>query len=211
MRAIRAELRKLLTLPSLRLTALLTVAVNLLLCLGYATAKSRGEPNDNALAPLSYAQAGFLILGVLAAASEYQAGGQIHTTLLALPRRWPLQAAKAVTLVAVTLPVAAVATATVALLAGDATRMAAATGYLTLTTVLAASVAGLVRRVIPAMVALLTLYFIIGPLLRSRWHASAAWLPETAAMDPSRGAVATVVWTLAAMALAGFAFHRRDA
>jgi ABC-2 type transport system permease protein len=213
MNIARAELRKLLTLPSLRLTVLLTWTANLLLTYAYASARSRGEPlgDDAALAPLGYTQAGFLVLGVLAAASEYQAGGQIRTTLLAIPRRLPLQATKALTLAAVTLPVAAATAATSTLSAGGAARTPAATAYLTLTTLLAAAVAGLVRRAEPAVVLLLSLYFIAGPLLRTRSGAIAAYLPDTAALDPSRGAAATIIWTLSALALAVLTFHRRDA
>jgi len=104
---LRAELRKLLTLPSLRLTALLTWAGTALLA--YANVSTASA---DGLAPLGYTQAGFLVLGVLATASEYQAGGQIRTTLLAMPRRLPLHAAKTLTLAAVTLPVAAATAAT---------------------------------------------------------------------------------------------------
>jgi ABC-2 type transport system permease protein len=208
-----AEGRKLLTLPSLRLTALLTWIGTLMLAYAYAAAESRGEPlgNDAGLAPLGYTQAGFLVLGVLAAASEHQAGGQIRTTLLAMPRRLPLYAAKAVTLAAVTLPLAAATAVTSTVPGGDAAQTPAATAYLMLTTLLAAAVASLVRRAVPAVVLLLSLYFIAGPLLRTRSDTIAAYLPDTAALDPSRGAAATIIWTLSALALAALAFHRRDA
>jgi hypothetical protein len=64
---------------------------------------------------------------------------------------------------------------------------------------------------VPAVVLLLTLYFIAGPLLRARFDASAAYLPDTAAHDPPRGAAATIIWTLSALAIAALTFHRRDA
>ena len=213
MNTARAELRKLLTLPSLRLTALLTCAANVLLSYAYVSAESRGDPlgPDPALAPLGYTQAGFVVLGVLAAVSEYQAGGQIRSTLLAMPRRLPLQAAKALTLAVVTLPVAAAVAATSTLPAGEPAWMPTATVYLTLTTLLAAAVAGLVRRAEPAVVLLVTLYFIAGPMLRARSDAVAAYLPDTAALDPSRGAAATILWTISALVLAVLVFHRRDA
>ncbi|MEU4555378.1 hypothetical protein [Micromonospora violae] len=212
MNTVRAELCKLLTLPSLRLTALLTVAANLLLTYAYATAESRGEPlgDDAALAPLGYSQAGFLVLGVLAAASEYQEGGQLRTTLLAMPRRLPLQGAKALALAALTLPVAAATAATSTVPADGVGWVPAATGYLTLTTLLGAAVAGVVRHAVPAVVLLLGLYFIAGPLLRAKLSSSAAYLPDTAALDPSGGAAATITWTLAALMLAALTFHVRD-
>jgi hypothetical protein len=195
---LRAETRKLLTLPSLRLTALLTWAGTGLLA--YASA--------DALVPLSYTQAGFLVLGVLATTSEHQAGDQIRTTLLAMPRRARLCAAKAGTLAAVTLPVAVVIAVTSTAPAGEAGRAPAATGYLICTTLLGAAVGVLVRRAVPAILPLLVLYFIAGPLLRTRF---AAYLPDTAVLDPSRGATATITWTLAALTLAFLAFRRRDA
>lgn len=213
MNTAHAELRKLLTLPSLRLTALLTWTATLLLTFVYASADSRGGPlgDTAALAPLSYTQAGFLVLGVLAAASEYQEGGQIRTTLLAMPRRLPLQAVKALALGAVTLPVAAATAATSTLPANGATWMPAATAYLTLTTLLGAAVASVLRRAVPAVILLLGLYFIAGPLLRARPGSSAAYLPDTAALHPSGGAAATIIWTLSALTIAALTFHRRDA
>ncbi|WP_406070940.1 hypothetical protein [Micromonospora sp. NBC_01638] len=81
----------------------------------------------------------------------------------------------------------------------------------TLTTLLAAAVTGVVRRALPAVVLLLGLYFIAGPLLRARFATSAAYLPDTAALDPPRGASATIIWTLSALTLAALLFHRRDA
>jgi hypothetical protein len=128
-----------------------------------------------------------------------------------MPRRLPLQAAKATTLAAAALPVAAATAAVSALAAGDAARIPAATAYLTLTTLLAAAVAGLVRHPVPAVLLLLSLYFIVDPLLRARFDALAGYLPDTAALDPSRGAAATIMWTLFSLALAVLVFHRRDA
>ncbi|WP_405431640.1 hypothetical protein [Micromonospora sp. NBC_00617] len=213
MNAARAELVKLLTLPSLRRTALLTWTANLLLTCAYASAESRGEPlgGDAALAPLGYTQAGFLVLGVLAASSEYQEGGQIQTTLLAMPRRLSLQAAKALALTALTLPLAAATAVTSTLPADGVTWTPVATAYLTLSTLLAAAVACIVRRAVPAVVLLLGLYFIAGPLLRAGARSSAAYLPDTAALDPAHGAAATITWTLCALTLAAFVFHHRDA
>ena len=198
MNTAHAELRKLLTLPSLRRTALLTWAGTVLLA--YASA--------DALAPLVYTQAGFLVLGVLAAASEHQAGGQIRTTLLAMPRRLPLHAAKAGVLAAVTVPVAAAIALTSTLPAGEIGRAPAATAYLVSATLIGAAAGGLLRRAVPAVVPVLLLYFVAGPLLRDRF---AAYLPDTALTDPSRGAAALVLWTVSAFALAALAFHRRDA
>ncbi|MDG4809368.1 hypothetical protein O7634_21695 [Micromonospora sp. WMMD1120] len=63
----------------------------------------------------------------------------------------------------------------------------------------------------PAAIVLLGLYFVAGPLLRASSSTSAAYLPDTAALDPSRGAAATIAWTCAALTLAAVVFRRRDA
>ena len=213
MNAVRAELRKLLTLPSLRLTVLLTWGVTGLLAYAYALAAAHGRPatDEAASAPLFYAQAGFLVLGALAAASEHQGGAQIRVTLLAMPRRLPLQAVKALTLAGVALPVAAVTAAISALVAEEPARIPAATAYLTLTTLLGSAVAVLVRQAVPAVLSLLVLHFVAGPLLRARFDDVAAYLPDTAAVDPGTGLAATIGWVAVALAAATAAFHRRDA
>ena len=188
MTAVHAELRKLLTLPSLRRTALLTLAATALL--RYASGSAVG-----------YAQAGFLILGVLAVASEHQAGGQIRTTLLAMPRRLRLYAGKTVALAAATLPVALAAAA------GDP----AATAYLVSTTLLAFAAATLVRQAVPAVLVVLGLYFTASPLLRGRWAGLGAYLPDTAGWADPRDLTATAAWTACLLAIAAWSFHRRDA
>jgi ABC-2 type transport system permease protein len=200
---LRAEWRKLVTLPSLWLTAALTLSATLLLAYVLAAA---GQPDG--LTPLGYTQAGFVAFGVLAAASEHQGGDQIRVTLVAMPRRLPLYAAKMLALAAVTVPFAAAVGGVSTVAAGEAGRWPAATVYLVLTTLLAAAVGGLVRRAEIAAVLLLAGYFIVFPLLRGRYGAA---LPDTAALDPSRGAAATAIWAAGAVALAGYAFHRRDA
>jgi ABC-2 type transport system permease protein len=173
---LRAELRKLLTLPSLRLTALLTLAASLVV-------------------PVQYTQAGFVVFGVLAAASEHQGGDQFRATLLAMPRRLPLYTAKMLTLAGVTAPLAAVVAVPSVV-------------PLTLTTLLAAAVGGLIRHAEAAAVLLLVVYFVACPLLRGRF---APFLPDTATLEASRGDAAAVVWALTAMVLAACVFHRRDA
>ncbi|MEV4764857.1 hypothetical protein AB0J89_19785 [Micromonospora chokoriensis] len=213
MNTARAELRKLLTLPSLRLTMLLTWGATALLAYAFSSAAHcrQGACDEAALAPLLYTQAGFLVLGALAGASEHQGGAQIRATLLAMPRRLPLQAAKALTLAGVALPAATVTATTSALVAGESARIPAATAYLTLTTLLGSAVAVLARRAVPAVLSLLMLHFVAGPLLRSRFDDVAAYLPDTAAVDPGTGLAATICWVAAATAAATAAFHLRDA
>ena len=90
MRYVRAELRKLVTLPSVQLTAVLIVA---------ATALLRWVDAE----PVPYTQAGFLVIGAFLAVDSLTA------SVLAMPRRLTLHVARALTLVFAILPLATVA------------------------------------------------------------------------------------------------------
>ncbi|GLY98672.1 hypothetical protein [Actinoplanes sp. NBRC 103695] len=174
---VTAELLKLLTLPSLLLTAVLTLTTAAVV--SWADAE-----------PVPYAQAGFLVLGVLAATDSPVA------TLIAMPQRLPLHAARALTLGVLALPLAAAA--------GDAL-------YLTCTTLLAFGVATLVRLPLPSVLTLLGSHFIACPLLRAASTDVAPFLPDAAAGAPSRGLLTTAAWTACALTLSAWSFTRRDA
>ncbi|GLX99781.1 hypothetical protein [Actinoplanes sp. NBRC 101535] len=188
----RAEVIKLSTLPSLRLTALLTVAATLLL----TTADVPGPV-------LVHTQAGFLVLGALAGAHEHQGGRQIDATLLAMPRRTVLPAARSAALAVVTVPVA--------LLAATGDGRPGAWLYLTATTLTAAGVGALLRNPVAAVGALLTAYHIGFPILIARLPAAGAWSPGTALLEPGRGAAAMIAGTVLALLAATVSLARRDA
>lgn len=175
MSTARAELLKLVTLPALALTVGLTWALTASLRLVAGGAD-----------PIPFARAGFLVLGVLAAASEFD-GGQLRTTLLGTPRRVRLQVVKALVLVLATLPVAAVTVLVAG--TGDPVR-------LVLTTLLAAGVATVVRHPVAAVVVVFGYYYVLGPFVRDRF-ADGLWLPAA--------------WTLAALLAGTVAVVRRDA
>ncbi|WP_229071148.1 hypothetical protein [Actinoplanes sp. DH11] len=156
---IRAEVAKLGTLPSVWITLTLTWAVTLLLRL----AELPGSV-------LVHTQAGFLVLGVLAATQEHDRGRQIHATLLAMPRRATLTMAKALALLALTVPFAAVTAAT----AGAP----GAAGYLTFATLAACGAGLILRHGVVAAGVVLTAYLIVVPLVRAR-------LPDVAAVLPA--------------------------
>ncbi|MFF5077920.1 hypothetical protein ACFY36_12770 [Actinoplanes sp. NPDC000266] len=177
MTAVHAEIRKLLTLPPLLFTAALTAGAALL-------------PE-----PAPYSQVGFLLFGVLAATHEFQ--GQLGASLLAVPRRARLAAAKVAALVAV---------------AGPLTLLTPpASAYLLATTLTAAGVGLLLRSTLPSVAVTLTAYLMVGPLLRARFPASAPWLPDTALLQPAEGAAATAACTIAVLAAATTALIHRDA
>jgi hypothetical protein len=177
-RAVRAEVIKLATLPSLRITLALTWAVLLLLRL-----------TDPPGGVLPYGQIGILILGVLAAGHEYQAGGQIRASLLAVPRRPLLAGAKIVALIVAAAPFVLVT----ALLAGDP----GATGGLLPDLLLAAAVGTVVRHPAGAAGVVLIAYEIAAPLVRTH-------LPHVAWPSPG-------VWAAAAVLIAMATFCRREA
>ncbi|MCE7012100.1 hypothetical protein LWC34_56210 [Kibdelosporangium philippinense] len=118
--------------------------------LGIAGVLSFADTGD---APVVFAQAGFIVLGVVAITSEYQ-GRQIYTTLAVTPRRIPIYLSKMVVLLSVAAPTA--------VLVGRASETAV---HLVLTTLIAASVASVLRRTIPAIAGLLGYYFILSPFL----------------------------------------------
>ena len=124
---LASELVKLVTLRSAWITALATAVV----CIGAAAlfAPSVGDAilaNDPALAPgtvpesvglewISLGIIGILIIGVNAGSSEYT-GGQLKTSLLAVPSRLTLAFTKALALFVVTLSLAVVTIPTLSIL-----------------------------------------------------------------------------------------------
>lgn len=175
MSTLRAELLKLVSLPALALTVGLTWGLTVLLALVAGGAD-----------PIPYVRAGFLVLGVLAASSEYE-GGQLRTTLLGVPRRARLQLAKALALALVAAPAAVV------------TVLVAGTGdvaYLVLITLLAAGVTTVLRHAVAGVVVVLGYYYVLGPFVRDRFD-DGLWLPAA--------------WALAVLLAAAVAVGRRDA
>ena len=238
-RSVRAETLKLLSLPATHLTALGTLVTSVVLAIAFGAAGRQGGTGttsvlDIGIAPVGYSQAGFIILGVVTTTSEYS-GGQIYTTLTAMPRRITQHLAKFMSLVVFAVPAAVVTVVAGVVVAGllvagsaspptfsDAVSViAGASAYLTLTALLSA--AG-VRRTVPAVAGLLVYYFIAGPLLRD--HAGfATYLPDTAgysmwfhtgagrfgALSALTGSVVVVAWVALAAAISTTAFRHRDA
>jgi len=190
-RALHAEVLKLLSLPGTYFTLLGTLGVSVILAIAFSR---------QGVSPVGYAQAGFIVLGVIAVTSEYS-GGQIHRTLTALPRRIALHLSKMAALLIVAVPAAGLT----ALVCGPLSEAAGASAYLALTTVLAAAVATVLRRSVPAVAGLLGYYFIAGPLLRDR-AAFAAYLPDLGSHH-----LVVLGWVLLAVGVSAMVFRRRDA
>ncbi|MEV4460175.1 hypothetical protein [Microbispora sp. NPDC049633] len=238
--ALAAEVSKLVSLPATWLTLGGALAANPVLAIAYTVAGLRGSAGtpsvpDLGLAPIGYTQAGFVILGVLAACSEYT-GGQIRTTLTAMPRRALQLTAKHIALAIVVLPAGVITAASGVVLAavvlGDtaapvtagraAGALSGAVAYLALTTLISAAVGALVRRTLAAVVVLLGYLFIAGPILRDHVFAArylpdsagfAMWLPpadDGGAVTPVHGAVLLTAWTAVLTAVAVSVYRRRD-
>ncbi|MGI5159807.1 ABC transporter permease [Microbispora sp. CA-102843] len=238
--ALAAELSKLVSLPATWLTLGGTLVVNLVLAIAFTIAGLGGSTGtrsapDIGLASIGYAQAGFVILGVLAVCSEYT-GGQIRTTLTAMPRRALQFTAKHLALAIVVLPAAAITAASGVVLAagvlGDtaapatsgrvAGALGGATAYLALTTLISAAVGALLRRTLAAVVVLLGYFFIVGPLLRDHTPAArylpdsagfAMWFPpadDASAVTPVHGALLLMAWTVVLIALVVLGYRLWD-
>ena len=239
-RMLSAEGLKLGSLPAIRLTLCATLIVNLILAAAFISAGLQGSTGtrsalDIGIASVGYSQAGFMLLGILAACSEYS-GGQIRTTLAVMPRRGLQLITAQLALALLALPGAAILSASGLLAAviflGDASGpiewhqavavLMGATGCLTLTALMSSAVGVLLRRTLPATAALLGYYFIAGPLLRDK-TALAKYLPDTAGLamwfpqpgggnglGPAQGAALMLAWTLGSVLAAVWVYRKRD-
>ncbi|WP_339324863.1 ABC transporter permease [Paenibacillus sp. FSL W8-0194] len=242
-RILRAELDKLATLSWIWLTLMGTFILNVVLTAAFTSVGLQGEAGKQnilsiGLASIGYLQAGFIILGILAACSEYT-GGQIRTTLATIPWRGVQLSMKHLALAMITVPVAFFIAAsgvlyTFMMMRDTAVGMktdsmikalAGAAGYLTLTTLLSAAIGTLLKRTTPAIVLLLGYYFIISPLLRNFLPSIKNYLPDMAGsymymppapdeikvLTPMQGTGISMVWTLILIIAAIVFYRKRDA
>lgn len=238
-----AELDKLITLPLVWRTLISTFILNLILAAAFTAAELQGEAAtqsilDTGLASMGYLQAGFIIIGIITACSEYT-GGQIRTTLTTMPWRGLQLSAKYLALAVITIPVAFLIVASGVLYAflmmkdtaagfeigAMLKAVAGAAGYLTCTTLLSAAVGALVRRTTPALVILLGNYFVVSPLLSSFQPRIQDYFPDTAGsymymppisaeinvLTPMQGTGVLLLWTLLLMTVAIAFYRKRDA
>ncbi|GIP23059.1 ABC transporter permease [Paenibacillus sp. J22TS3] len=235
-----AELGKLVTLPWIWLTLMGTFILNLVLAAAFTSVGLQGAAGTQSvlnigLASMRYLQAGFIILGIIATCSEYT-GGQIRTTLTAIPWRGLQLSTKHLALAIITLPAAFIIaasgvlytfimmrdTAVVVEIDSMIKTLAGATGYLTLTTLLSAAIGALIRRTTPALVVLLGYYFTVSPLTRDSLP---QYFPDTAgyymymppssneinALTPMQGTGILILWTLIFIIIAIVFYRKRDA
>ncbi|HRL48231.1 MAG TPA: hypothetical protein PLA49_02510 [Propioniciclava sp.] len=234
--ATAAELIKLWSLPAVVATSLGTIVASVTLAAALAMS-APPESNDVSLITaqaIVFLQIGPILLGVLAASTEYE-GRQIVTTLTATPNRSLLLAGKAIAYlgVVVTVSVAAVsagaATVWIVLDAHgtaparpvDLGPLTGAAIYLVLIGLLALAAAVLMRSLIGPLVTMLALVLIVSPLLAG-YTEHARVLPDRAGrllylpdsdpgLTPGTGALILLAWIAATALAAVVAFTRRDA
>jgi hypothetical protein len=229
--AFTAELAKLRTLRAVVATLLGTVAAAAVLATSVAAANDgRGDGIAITLQTIPILQIGFILVGVLAASSEY-AGGQIRTTLIAVPSRARAFAAKtlAYLVVATVTSAAAVVVALVTARAALRSQLAAppswavagAAGYLVVIGLLALTLTVLLRSLIAPLAGTLTVLLIVSPVLRTHTE-HARWLPDQAGgllyrpdadpvLDTWTAALVLLAWTATLTTAALTAFTMRDA
>jgi len=238
-----AELDKLVTLPLIWLTLIGTFILNLALSAAFTSVGLQGVAGAQSilnigLASMGYLQAGFIILGILATCSEYT-GGQIQTTLTAIPWRGFQLSTKYLALAIITIPAALIIAASGVLYTFIMMRdtavvieidtmiktLVGATGYLTLTTLLSAGIGAILRRTTPALIVLLGYYFIVSPLTRVPLSSIKNYFPDTAGyymympsstneinvLTPMQGTGILMLWTLIFITVAIVFYRKRDA
>ena len=215
--AVRAEASKLWSLPATWRILGGTIALTIILSFAFSTSAnlSLGQGVnllDYGVTAVTWTQCGFFLFGVIAATSEY-IGGQIRTTLIAIPDRaaWRLAATVALIPFAFTAGLITIVASIVATilatgitvtevdlgLAAQITLSAAA--YLTLMAVLSSALGLLIRRAIPAAAILLVYLLIVSPLLQGQnWY----FLPDVAsytlwfASVPDTAPPAVISWLI---------------
>ncbi|MGS0683603.1 ABC transporter permease [Nakamurella sp. GG22] len=216
----------------------LGLAVAIAYTLGAVDGPSDDLGADNVATVLASTGFAALVLGVLGAlqmSGEY-ATRTISVSLAAVPRRWPLLAAKAAVLVAVVAPLS-LAISAGAVLIGDATisgglafswvAVLGNTAYLTTAALLGLSLATIVRNTAMSITALVAVLFVLPPLLPLlpwSWIDTVAdhfpdtarqslisTLPGTSALSNVAAISTLTAWTLAPLVAGAILLTRRDA
>jgi ABC-2 type transport system permease protein len=232
-----AEVGKLRTLPVAVTTTVGTTVIGALVAAALTTQLVDQDLAASASTitaqTVPFLQIGLILLGVLPMTHEH-AGGQLRTTLTAVPRRGLLLAGKGIaTLVGLALAASAAVGGVVAATALTRRLLDApsaedgagpwpvvgAAAYLVLVGLLAHAVALLVRHLIPALVGTLSLVLIVSPLLAGLTP-HARWLPDRAAMqlygpadtvlDAATGTLVMLAWITLVGGTAALLFVRRD-
>jgi hypothetical protein len=224
---VTTELRKLAGLPSVWVAAALGLLMPPLLVV--LTGRGVPDTTDTGFVELTVGVLGPLVLGTVAAGSEYR-GRQIRTSLICVPSRLRLLAAKTgavVLTVAVTAAMSAVVTLAVAgtLTGGAWPRIAGVVVYWVLDALLAYGITLLTRSgILPLTVMIVNTTAVSFTYLLTKVTPLAAFLPDMAGahmfihdmntpdeLAPLTAGLVMSAWVAALLAVAGYVFHRRDA
>jgi ABC-2 type transport system permease protein len=231
MRLVRAELLKLLGLPSAWAALALCLVVGP--AIGYL---NRHLPSPDAgYEELVFGVVGAIVLGVVAVSGEYRAEiaedaatRQIVTSLTSVPSRPRFLAAKAGALI-LTMAVTAAVTATMTLTVRNASiavpRLLGVVVYFVLTALLAFGVTLITRSgLVPLTVLIVNATVVSVSFLISRVLPAANYLPDLAGarmfirhgqfnlpIGPVTGGVVMTCWTVAVVGIGAATFCRRDA
>ncbi|MCE7012101.1 ABC transporter permease [Kibdelosporangium philippinense] len=229
MNALRGELAKARSLPAVWVA----IAVGLIVPTGIAILNSGKQSPDIGYQELAFGTFGAIVLGVVLASSEYftegeEHGRQVTTSLIVVPSRIRLLAAKIVALAVLTAGLATAATLLTFLSARiemDVPRVLAIIVYWVLTSLLAFGITMLARNgIIPLTVLIVNSGLVSVSFLLTKLTPLAVYLPDVAGvqmfvgkmdvpirLSPLTGGLVMCGW-VAAVLLAGFvAFTRRDA
>ena len=243
-RLVRSEWTKLRSLRSTWWTLALAALIGIGFAVAVAASTGAGDLSADALGAddvalvLGGTGVAALVLGVLGAlqvSSEY-ASGTISVSLPAVPKRRPLLAAKAAVLIAVVAPLS-LAVSAGALLIGDAIieggltfswpAVLGTTAYLTAVAVLGLSLATLTRSTAMAIAVLVSVVFVLPPLLPllpwgwvetlanffpgAAQESLTSTVPGTAPLGDVAAIGTLVAWTLVPLTAGAILLTRRDA
>lgn len=235
--AVCAEGSKLCSLPAIWMVLGGTLALTIVLSIAFgvnATMEPGSGVNilDYGVTPLTWTQVGFFLLGVIAASSEY-IGGQIRTTLVAIPDRTlqRLAATVAVIPLAFTAAIITIIASISTIVLTTSTPFTSldpaltfritlsAAAYFTMMAILSSALGFLIRGAIPAAAILLVYLLIISPLLQGQdWYflpdiaSYTLWFATTPDTAPPAAAawLILVAWTLALLLPSLIMAKRRD-
>lgn len=237
--SVYAELSKLWSLPFLWLVIIGTLGMTVAFACIF-TMSTRGSLSGEAtdlinlgMTPITYTQAGFFILGVIASCSEY-IGGQIRTTLLAIPNRIEQRLAATAALISIAFVTALLVCVTSIIVTyifiGHSNinfdawltmrSIFNAAIYLTLMAILSSAIGNLVQRSIPVIGGIFLYLFVISPLLLGQSFSFylpdiasyTLWFPTRPEAAPPMIAAWIVIvgWTLVFFITSIIAAKRRD-
>ncbi|MGO3170127.1 MAG: hypothetical protein ACTIJA_03650 [Bavariicoccus seileri] len=217
--SVYAEMSKLWSLPFNWLILIGTLGVTIAFALIFSI-NARGSFSGEAtevisigLTPITYTHAGFFVFGVIASCSEY-IGGQVRTTLIAMPNRIEQKLAATVALI----PIGFISAVLVSVTSVTITYIMFGSGnaeldiwltlhmifnsaiYLTMMTILSAAIGTMVRKSIPVVGGIFLYLFVISPLLLGQTFSFylpdivsyTLWFPNA----PEEAPPAIVAWLL---------------